>query len=72
MRLVALACVLVLASGCVTGGTPDAGAEELSRQAQTLVPDAAEVVDISEGACVQLDVSPKEVAGASSTHLFDR
>ena len=58
MRLVALACVLVLASGCVTGGTPDAGAEELSRQAQTLVPDSAEVVEITEGACVQIDGNP--------------
>lgn len=58
MRLVALASVLALAAGCVTEGTPDAGAEELSRQAQTLVPESAEVVEISEGACVQIDGNP--------------
>jgi hypothetical protein len=53
MRLVALASVLLLAAGCAT-----AGAEELSRQAQTLVPESAEVVDISEGVCVQIDGNP--------------
>jgi hypothetical protein len=58
MRLVLLACVLVLAAGCSAEGTPDVGAEELSRQAQTLVPESAEVVEISEGACVQLDGNP--------------
>lgn len=58
MRLLALACVLVFSAGCVTGGTPDAGADELSRQAQTLVPESADVVDISEGACVQIDGNP--------------
>lgn len=58
MRLVLLTCVLVLAAGCTLEGTPDAGAEELSRQAQTLVPESADVVEVSEGACVQLDGNP--------------
>ena len=57
MRLVAvLACVLVVA-GCATTGTPEA-AEELSRHSETLVPESAEVVDISEGVCVQLAGNP--------------
>jgi hypothetical protein len=55
MRLVTLASVLLLAAGCATEG---AGAEDLSRQAQTLVPESAEVVDISEGACVQIERNP--------------
>jgi len=55
MRLAVLAFLAVLAAGCSSGGTPDAGADELSRQAQALIPEAAEVVDVTEGACVQLD-----------------
>ncbi len=58
MRLAALAFLVVLAAGCASGGSPDAGADELSRQAQTLVPESAEVVDVSEGACVQIDGNP--------------
>jgi hypothetical protein len=58
MRLAALAFVLVLAGGCASGGTPDAGADELSRQAETLIPEAAEVVNTMEGACVQIDGNP--------------
>jgi hypothetical protein len=58
MRLAALSLVLVLAAGCSSGGSPDAGADELSAQAQTLVPESAEVVDVSEGACVQIDGNP--------------
>jgi outer membrane murein-binding lipoprotein Lpp len=57
MRLAALSLVLVLA-GCSSGGTPDAGADELSRQAETLIPEAAEVVNTMEGACVQIDGNP--------------
>jgi hypothetical protein len=57
MRLVAIACVLAVAAGCAVGGTPDA-AEDLSRQAQTLVPESAEVVEVSEGVCVQIDGNP--------------
>jgi hypothetical protein len=58
MRLVALPCVLALAAGCSAGGAPDPGADELRRQAEELVPESAEVVEISEGACVQLDGNP--------------
>ncbi len=58
MRLASLAFVIVLAAGCASGGTPDAGADELSRQARTLIPESAEVVDVSEGACVQIDGNP--------------
>jgi hypothetical protein len=58
MRLAAFACLLVLAAGCSSGGTPDAGADELSAQAQTLIPEAAEVVNVTEGACVQIDGNP--------------
>jgi hypothetical protein len=57
MRLAALACLVVLAAGC-SGGEPDPGADELRVQAEALVPATAEVLDISEGACVQIDGNP--------------
>jgi hypothetical protein len=57
MRLAALACLLVVAAGCSTG-EPDPGAGELRVQAEALVPESAEVLDISEGACVQIDGNP--------------
>src|SRR5688572_15284757 len=57
MRLAALVCLLVLAAGC-SGGEPDPGADELRVQAEALVPESAEILDISEGACVQIDGNP--------------
>ena len=57
MRLAALVCLLVLAAGC-SGGKPDPGADELRVQAEALVPESAEILDISEGACVQIDGNP--------------
>jgi hypothetical protein len=57
MRLAALACLLVLAAGC-SGGAADPGLDELRVQAEALVPASAEVLEISEGACVQIDGNP--------------
>jgi hypothetical protein len=57
MRLAAFACLLALAAGC-SGGEPDPGADELRVQAEALVPASADVLDISEGACVQIDGNP--------------
>jgi hypothetical protein len=57
MRLVALAFLVVVAAAC-SGGAPDPGADELRVQAEALIPETAEVIDISEGACVQIDGNP--------------
>jgi hypothetical protein len=57
MRLAVLVLLAVLAAGC-SGGEPDPGADELRVQAERLVPESAEIVDISEGACVQIDGNP--------------
>ena len=57
MRLAALVCLVAVAAGCSTG-EPDPGAAELRAQAEALVPETAEVLDISEGACVQIDGNP--------------
>lgn len=59
MRVLVLACLLPLIVGCSTStGRPDVGADELGRQAETLIPASAEVVDITEGACTQIDGNP--------------
>jgi hypothetical protein len=57
MRLAALVCLLIVVAGC-SGGEPDPGADELRVQAEALVPPTADVLDISEGACVQIDGNP--------------
>jgi hypothetical protein len=57
VRLAALLCLVALAAGC-SGGEPDPGADELRVQAEALIPETAEVLDVSEGACVQIDGNP--------------
>jgi hypothetical protein len=51
-----LALLLALA-GCATG-VEDPGLPELRRQADALVPETSEVVDVTEGACVNVEGNP--------------
>ncbi len=57
-RLVGMLAVAILAlTGCSTGST-DPGLEELRSRADELVPPTSEVVDVTEGACVQVEGNP--------------
>lgn len=56
--LVGMLAVAVLAlTGCSTGST-DPGLAELRSRADELVPPTSEVVDVTEGACVQVEGNP--------------
>ncbi|MGH3024087.1 MAG: hypothetical protein ACRDNI_10555 [Gaiellaceae bacterium] len=48
---------LLVLTGCSTG-SPDPGLPELRRQADALVPASSEVVDVTEGACLQVEGNP--------------
>lgn len=56
-RLAAFGCVALLVGGCSTA-SPDPGLEGLRQQAGALVPAASEVVETTEGACVQVVGNP--------------
>ena len=51
------AAAVLAATGCSTGST-DPGLEELRSRADELVPATSEIVDVTEGACLQVEGNP--------------